>query len=104
MREVSSLYEAYVRGAESPLPELPVQYADYAVWQREWLQGEALDAQLAYWKQQLKGIPPLLELPLDKPRSAVQIFEGGQSTLVLPRELRDSLKRLSRGEVIPALS
>nr|QEO73764.1 AMP-dependent synthetase and ligase [uncultured bacterium] len=98
VREVSSLYEAYARGEESPLSELSVQYADYAVWQREWLQGEALDAQLAYWKQQLEGIPPLLELPLDKPRPAVQTFEGGRATLLLPRELRDSLKHLGRGE------
>ncbi|MDQ3804120.1 MAG: amino acid adenylation domain-containing protein, partial [Acidobacteriota bacterium] len=98
VREVSTLYEAYARGAESPLPELPVQYGDYAAWQREWLQGEALDTQLTYWKRQLEGVPPLLELPLDKPRPAVQTFEGGQHTLLLPRELRDSLKRLSRGE------
>ncbi|MDT5296661.1 MAG: hypothetical protein QOJ76_3541, partial [Acidobacteriota bacterium] len=98
VREVSALYEAYARGAESPLPGLQVQYGDYAAWQREWLQGEALDTQLAYWKRQLEGAPPLLELPLDKPRPAVQTFEGGQHTLLLPRELRDSLKRLSRGE------
>ena len=60
------------RGPASPLPPLPVQYADYAAWQREWLQGEVLEAQLAYWQQQLAGAPPLLELPTDRPRPAVQ--------------------------------
>ena len=63
-------------GEASPLPELPVQYADYAVWQREWLQGEVLERQLAYWREQLAGAPALLELPTDRPRPAVQSVRG----------------------------
>ncbi|MFL5382774.1 MAG: condensation domain-containing protein, partial [Longimicrobiaceae bacterium] len=71
-RELSTLYAAYREGAESPLPELAVQYADYAVWQREQLEGEKLERQLAYWKERLAGAPELLELPTDHPRPPVQ--------------------------------
>jgi acyl carrier protein len=69
-REVSTLYAAYAAGQESPLPELPIQYADYAVWQRDWLQGEVLEEQLGYWRKQLAGAPAVLELPTDRPRPA----------------------------------
>jgi amino acid adenylation domain-containing protein len=69
--EVSALYGAYSRGAESPLPELPIQYADFAVWQRHWLSGGVLEAQLAFWRDRLRGAPPLLELPTDHPRRSV---------------------------------
>ena len=68
VRELAALYEAYVAGRPSPLQELPIQYADFAVWQREWFQGEVLEGQLSYWRQQLAGSPPLLELPTDRPR------------------------------------
>src|SRR5689334_3034187 len=68
IREVATLYEAYAVGASSPLKELNLQYGDYAVWQREWLQGEVLEQQLAYWREQLGGELPVLQLPLDKPR------------------------------------
>jgi acyl carrier protein len=71
-RELRTLYEAYSHGEESPLAELPIQYADYAVWQREWLQGEVLDTQLQYWRKQLEGATALLELPADNPRPALQ--------------------------------
>ena len=74
-------------GEASPLPELAVQYADYAAWQREWLQGEVLERQLAYWREQLAGAPPLLELPTDRPRPAVQTFRGANRRVLLPREL-----------------
>jgi hypothetical protein len=67
-RELALLYGAFSRGEPSPLAELPIQYADYAEWQRSWLTGEALERQLAYWKQQLTGAPALLELPIDRPR------------------------------------
>jgi len=77
IREMATLYQTYSSGSPSPLPELPVQYADFASWQREWLQGEVLQAQLKYWKQQLEGSPPLLELPADHPRPEVQTFRGG---------------------------
>lgn len=76
VREVAALYEAFSTGAPSPLPELTIQYADFAHWQRQWLRGEVLEAQVAYWKRQLAGIPPLLELPSDRPRPPVQTFQG----------------------------
>ncbi|WP_164019479.1 non-ribosomal peptide synthase/polyketide synthase, partial [Pyxidicoccus trucidator] len=72
VREVAALYEAFSQGQPSPLPELPVQYADFAAWQRQWLQGEALEAQFSYWRQQLAGSPQVLELPTDRPRPATQ--------------------------------
>src|SRR5437660_11586060 len=75
VREFSRLYAAYVKGEESPLAELQVQYADYAVWQREWLQGEVLEEQLQYWREQLAGLQAL-ELPTDYPRPAQRSDDG----------------------------
>ena len=75
IRELGALYEAYAKGEESPLAELPMQYADYAVWQREWLQGEVLEQQLGYWREQLRG-SGALELPTDQARPAVQSSAG----------------------------
>ena len=75
-REVTTIYEAYKLGQPSPLPELTIQYADFAVWQRQWLQGEVLDKQLNYWKKQLAGAAPLLELPTDRLRPAMQTYRG----------------------------
>jgi hypothetical protein len=73
-RELSVLYRAFMNGEPSPLADLPIQYSDYAVWQREWLQGEILQTQLSYWKKQLEGIPAVLHLPMDHPRPAVQSY------------------------------
>ena len=73
---MAALYEAMRQGQESPLAELPIQYADYASWQREWLQGEVLERQLSYWREQLAGAPAVLELPTDRPRPAVQSIAG----------------------------
>jgi amino acid adenylation domain-containing protein len=98
VREVAALYEAYVVGAESPLKDLSLQYGDFAVWQREWLQGEVLDQQLSYWRKQLAGVPPVLELLTDYPRPAVRTFNGASLSLRLPRQLTEELKTLSRGE------
>jgi amino acid adenylation domain-containing protein/non-ribosomal peptide synthase protein (TIGR01720 family) len=98
IKEVAALYEAYAEGKESPLPELPLQYADYAAWQREWLQGEALERQLAYWRTQLGGELPVLELPTDKPRPALQTYNGGYETFLLPASLSEALRGLSRRE------
>src|SRR5689334_11853489 len=98
VREVMALYEAYAAGAESPLKELSLQYGDFAVWQREWLQGEVLEQQLAYWRKQLAGLPPVLELPTDYPRPALMTFNGAALSLKLPRELSEELKALSRAE------
>ena len=96
-RELSALYEAFCQGKRSPLEKLPVQYADYAVWQKEWLQGEILQQQLSYWKKQLEDISPL-ELPTDRPRPAVQGHLGRTKTFTFPQASAESLKALSRRE------
>ncbi|MBZ5721324.1 MAG: amino acid adenylation domain-containing protein, partial [Acidobacteriia bacterium] len=96
--ELAALYTAFVQGRPSPLPELPVQYADYAAWQREWLTGEALESQITYWKQQLAGAPPVLELPTDRPRPAIQTYRGSTEKLMLPAELVEQLRALSQSE------
>ncbi|HEY3569188.1 MAG TPA: amino acid adenylation domain-containing protein, partial [Thermoanaerobaculia bacterium] len=92
VREVGALYRAFALGEPSPLPELPVQYADYAVWQRDRLRGEALSAQVAYWRERLAGAPALLRLPLDRPRPAVQRFRGARVDAWLPPELGSALR------------
>ncbi|HEX2090982.1 MAG TPA: amino acid adenylation domain-containing protein, partial [Longimicrobiaceae bacterium] len=97
-REVSALYNAFVAGRPSPLPELPVQYADYALWQRAWLSGETLDAQLAYWRVRLDGAPPLLELPTDHPRPAVAGNRGAVRGFVLSAVGTQALRALARRE------
>jgi FkbM family methyltransferase len=98
IQEVSQLYEAYSAGGASPLAELPVQYADYAWWQRQWLTGEVLEKQLAYWREQLAGAPQTLALPTDKPRRTEQTFVGANQSLHAPAEVSDVLKVLSRRE------
>ena len=80
LRELGTLYAAFSKGRPSPLQELPVQYADFAVWQRERLTGEVLARQLKYWKRQLDGAPPVLDLPTDWPRPPVQTFRGSVET------------------------
>ena len=97
-REIAALYTAFIKDKPADLPELPVQYADYAVWQRQWLQGEALEAQLNYWKDKLGGELPVLELPTDRPRPAVQTHRGAMESLALPKELTDALQAMSRRE------
>jgi hypothetical protein len=96
--EVAALYEAFSQGKPSPLPELPIQYADFAIWQRQWLQGEVLDTQLAYWKQQLGTNPPVLDLPSDRPRSSNSTFQGRDYPFILPLALTEALKTLSQQE------
>ncbi|MGH7931425.1 MAG: condensation domain-containing protein, partial [Candidatus Binatia bacterium] len=96
-REISVLYEAYSNGKPSPLAELPIQYADYAVWQRNRLQGEVLETQLSYWEKQLEDISTL-DLPTDRPRPAAQSFRGARLSLELSKELTEGLKALSRKE------
>ena len=80
-RELALLYEAYCAGKPCPLPDLPIQYADFAQWQRHWLQGEVMEAHLSYWKRLLDGAPAILELPTDRPRPAVQTFRGRRNSL-----------------------
>ncbi|WP_238539721.1 condensation domain-containing protein [Corallococcus macrosporus] len=98
VRELVELYEASAEGREPRLPELPVQYADYAVWQREWLAGEVLEEQLGYWRRQLEGAPGALELPTDKARPAVQTYRGGTTGLEWPRALWEGVKGLAQEE------
>ncbi|NVJ03368.1 AMP-binding protein, partial [Myxococcus sp. AM009] len=98
VRDVTALYEAFSQGRPSPLPELAVQYPDYALWQREWLKGEVLESQLAYWKRQLEGAPPSLELPTDKPRPAVQAFRGGHLDQSWSLPLWERVKALAQRE------
>ena len=98
IREIGLLYEAFSAGQPSPLPELPIQYADYAVWQRAWLQGDVLQAQLEYWKQQLNGSPAALELPTDRPRPPVMSFRGAARSYQYSAELSKALNNLSRRE------
>ncbi|HEX6908837.1 MAG TPA: amino acid adenylation domain-containing protein, partial [Longimicrobium sp.] len=97
-RELSALYGAFSRGEASPLPALPVQYADYAAWQRAHLRGEALERELAWWKERLEGAPALLELPTDRPRPAVMGFRGGWEPIHFPLPLLRSLEALARRE------
>jgi amino acid adenylation domain-containing protein len=98
LRELVSLYESRRRGERSQLPELHVQYVDYAQWQRGWLSGEVLDQQLRYWKEQLADAPPVLALPADRARPAVKTFAGARQSLSLNKELVDRLRQLSRQE------
>ncbi len=96
IKEVTTLYEAFSAGQPSPLAELPVQYTDYAVWQREQLQGEILEEQLQYWREQLAGAPVLLELPTENPRPPVQSYRGAQLTLEVAPQTTCALKVLSQ--------
>ncbi|HVG20234.1 MAG TPA: amino acid adenylation domain-containing protein, partial [Blastocatellia bacterium] len=96
MREMGRLYESYRRGEGSPLEELPIQYADYAIWQREWMRTEEFDKQMSYWRQQLEGAPTVLELPTDRARPAVQSNRGGSEAVWIDERLTEGLKRLSR--------
>ncbi|PYP84892.1 MAG: non-ribosomal peptide synthetase, partial [Blastocatellia bacterium AA13] len=96
--EVAALYKSFTEGRPSQLPDLFIQYADFAEWQREWLNGEVLEKQLGYWKQQLAAAPELLELPADRPRPPVKSFQGSSHSVALSSELSESLKLLSRRE------
>ncbi len=97
-QELSALHRAFANGHNSPLAELSIQYADYAAWQREWLRGEVLERQLSYWKNQLSGELPVLELPTDRPRPAMQTYPGARAGLTLSRELSQALVALSQRE------
>ncbi|PSB02088.1 non-ribosomal peptide synthetase [Merismopedia glauca] len=94
-KELSELYKAFSSGQPSLLPELHIQYADYAVWQRQWLQGEVLESLVSYWKQKLANAPDLLSLPTDRPRSPVQTFRGSTQSFALSPQLTTALRSLS---------
>lgn len=94
--ELQILYHAFLLGRPSPLPELSIQYADFAHWQRHWWQGERLQEQLAYWKQQFADAPPVLALPTDRPRPARQTFRGRLHAFGIEPEIVEKLERLSK--------
>ncbi|MGH7581164.1 MAG: amino acid adenylation domain-containing protein [Gemmatimonadales bacterium] len=98
LKELAALYRAGVTGEPAPLPELPLQYADYAVWQRRQLQSDRMDRQLAYWKERLADAPAVLELPTEPPGSSASGGRATKATIVLPKPLADALKELSRRE------
>lgn len=92
INEITTLYESFSHNYPSPLPQLPIQYADFAVWQRQCLQGKKLDTLLSYWQQQLGGQLPILELPTDMPRPTRQTYSGARQCLVLSKSLSEQLK------------
>ena len=98
IRELATLYENFVEGTTPSLPELPIQYADFAVWQRQWLSGDVLERQLQYWREQLGDNPPVLELPTDRPRPLVPTYKGSFLTCEIGKDLLEALKDLSRRE------
>jgi amino acid adenylation domain-containing protein len=95
-QELFTLYTAFCRQESSPLPELSLQYADFAHWQRQWLQGDVLQNQLNYWQKQLAAVPPLLELPTDRPRPSTQTYRGSSEFLQLDQDVTQQLKHLSQ--------
>jgi non-ribosomal peptide synthetase component F/thioesterase domain-containing protein/acyl carrier protein len=96
-QDLTSIYRAFSKGEPSPLPDLPIQYADFAHWQRQWLQGEVLESQLKYWQEKLDNLPPALELPTDRPRPlGIQTYKGDRAALMLPKDLNMALNRLSQ--------
>jgi Condensation domain len=96
-QELAALYDAYSASRPSPLPELPIQYSDYAIWQHERFEGHVLERHLSYWKQKLTGISPQA-LPTDRPRAPIQTFGGARKSLMLSQRVSDALKALSRSE------
>ncbi|MCA1566163.1 MAG: condensation domain-containing protein, partial [Acidobacteria bacterium] len=95
LRELSLLYDAFSHGRPSPLSPLSIQYADFALWQREWLSGERLDAQLRYWRERLAGAPAVLELPCDRPRPPLRSMRGGRRAIALSAAVSQALRALS---------
>jgi amino acid adenylation domain-containing protein len=98
VRELTTLYHACISGQPSPLTPLPIQYADYAIWQRQWLQGEALEQLLRYWREQLHAPLPVLKLPTDYERSSLQTSQGATKLFQLPAPLADDLKVIGQRE------
>ncbi|MFP5285250.1 MAG: condensation domain-containing protein, partial [Thermoanaerobaculia bacterium] len=96
-RELTAIYDAFAAGLPSPLPELPIQYLHFGIWQREWLSGEVLEKQLSYWRRQLASVPPL-ELPTDRPRPAVRTHNGVAMPLVFEDRLQQGLKAFAQRE------
>jgi natural product biosynthesis luciferase-like monooxygenase protein len=98
LTELTKLYESYRVKQASPLPELPIQYSDFAAWQQRWMKGEAIAGHLQYWKERLRGAPQLLELPTDRPRPRIQSFRGARLSFNLDKRLIDGLAAVGRQE------
>lgn len=98
VRDLIACYVASAAGRAAALPQLPIQYADFAVWQRAWLQGDERTRLLDYWRQHLAGVPRMLEMPTDRPRKAVQTYAGTDAVVVFPQPVVDGLKALARSE------
>jgi amino acid adenylation domain-containing protein len=98
LQELTTIYKAFRVGLPSPLPPLPIQYADYALWQRQWLQGGVLESQLEYWRRQMADVPATIDLPIDHPRPPVQSFAGASHQFELSHELTASLKAIGQRE------
>ncbi|MBD2385751.1 non-ribosomal peptide synthetase [Cylindrospermum sp. FACHB-282] len=98
VRELAALYTAFSASLPSPLTELPIQYVDFTIWQKQWLQGEVLAAQLTYWKKQLSGNLPIVQFPTTRPRAEVKTSRGASQSFIIPSPLSASLKMLSRQE------
>ncbi|OUL18939.1 AMP-dependent synthetase [Nostoc sp. T09] len=98
LRELAEIYEAFSKGLPSPLPELAIQYADFAYWQRQWLQGQVFHNQLNYWKQQLSGNISVLQLPTDRPRPAIQTFTGKKQFFTFPKKLSAAVNEFNQRE------
>ncbi len=99
LKELAALYTAYAQEKPSPLPELTLQYRDFAHWQRGWLQGPVLDRQMTYWRQKLSRLEPL-DLPADHPRPSMQSYRGAKMSVTLPRPLANALRTLCGREGI----
>ncbi|MEH1934496.1 MAG: condensation domain-containing protein [Nostoc sp.] len=98
IRELAEIYEAFSHGLPSSLPELSIQYADFAYWQKQWLQKEVLESQVNYWKQQLSGSLAVLQLPTDRPRPAIQTYTGKKQFFTFPKALSEAVNNLNRQE------
>jgi amino acid adenylation domain-containing protein len=98
LREIKSIYQAFAAGQLSPLPDPSIQYADFAVWQREWMEGPVMDQLLSYWRGRLAGNPGVLQLPTDRPRPSRQTFRGDLELSLIPEELYQDLRTFSRRE------
>lgn len=98
IQELATIYNAFSIGKPSPLPELTIQYADYAYWQRQWLQTDVLQPQLDYWKRKLSNSPPLLQLPTDRPRPEIQNFRGKKEFFTIKGKIKEAVKSLNQQE------
>ena len=98
IQELAEIYKAFSHSLPSPLPEPPIQYADFAYWQKQWLQGEVLHNQVNYWKHQLSGSLPVVQLPFDRPRPTIQTFTGKKQFLAFPKALSQAVNNLNRQE------